>query len=135
MQVEHLPSTETQKSSAVLIIDDEADIVKVFKKSLDSVGYSTYGFVNPVAALEHFKRNPTAYKIIISDVRMPGLSGLELAREVRKINKDVKIVLISSFEITMPELDKVLPTLKIDAVMDKPMRLEKLRAVVETLAK
>jgi YesN/AraC family two-component response regulator len=91
--------------------------------------------VNAAAALEHYVQNRENYQIIISDVRMPGMSGLELARNVRKISSDVKIVLMSSFEITMPEFNKVLPSIKVDALLDKPIRLEKLNAILETLAK
>jgi DNA-binding NtrC family response regulator len=129
------PTGELTRKTSILIIDDEPDILGIFKQSLERAGYSTYGFVNASAAFEHYMQNRQSYQIIISDVRMPGMTGLELARKVRKISKDVKIVLMSSFEITMPEFKKVLPSLKVDALLDKPIRLEKLNAVIETLAK
>jgi DNA-binding NtrC family response regulator len=127
------PTEELTRKTSILIVDDEPDILSIFKQSLERAGYSTYGFVNPSAALGHYMQNRQNYQIIISDVRMPGMSGLELARKVRKISKDVKIVLMSSFEITIPEFNKVLPSLKIDALLDKPIRLAKLNAVLETL--
>ena len=129
------PTSDLTRKASVLIVDDDPDILTIFKRSLESAGYSTYGFVNPSAALEHYKQNPQSYQIMMSDVRMPGMSGLELAQEVRKVSKDVKIVLMSSFEIGMPEFSKVLPSIKVDALLDKPVRLEKLNAVLETLAK
>ena len=129
------PTKELTKKASVLIVDDEPDILTIFKQSLEKAGYSTYGFVNPSAALEHYLQNPQSYQIIISDVRMPGMSGLELARKVREVSQDVKIVLMSSFEITMPEFNKVLPSIKVDALLDKPIRLEKLNSILETLAK
>jgi DNA-binding NtrC family response regulator len=129
------PTNEVTRKSSILIVDDEPDTLTIFKQSLERAGYSTYGFVNAAAALEHYVQNRENYQIIISDVRMPGMSGLELARNVRKISSDVKIVLMSSFEITMPEFNKVLPSIKVDALLDKPIRLEKLNAILETLAK
>ena len=124
---------ERSVNTSILIVDDEPDIVTVFKKSLEMAGYSTYGFVNSSAALEHFKQNLTAYQIIISDVRMPGISGIQLAREVRKISQDVKIILMSSFEMHMPEFNKVLPSIKIDAILDKPIALDRLVATIKTV--
>ena len=128
-------SNELTRRASILIVDDEPDILTVFKKSLERGGYSTYGFVNAKAALEHYVQNPQSDDIIITDVKMPGMSGLELARELRKVSKDVKIVLMSSFEITMPEFNKVLPSIKVDALLDKPIRLEKLNSILETLTK
>lgn len=129
------PINDLTRKASILIVDNEPDILTVFKQALEKAGYSTYGFVNASAALEHFKQNPDSYQIIISDVRMVGMSGLELARKVREVSQDVKIVLMSSFEITMPEFNKVLPSVKVDALLDKPIRLEKLNSVLETLAK
>lgn len=134
MQAQSTTPEAEQLKTTVLIVDDEPDVLAVFKKSLEMEGYFTYGFVNPTAALEHFRQNPHAYSIIVSDVRMPGMSGLELTREARKLNSDVKIVLMSSFEITKKEFDTVLPSLKVDALLDKPIGLEKLRTVMKEIA-
>ena len=128
------PNELLTRKASVLIVDDEPDILTVFKQSLDSAGYSTYGFVNPVAALEHFTENPQNYQFIISDIRMPRLSGFELAREARKVSQDVKIVLMSAFEIQMHEFNKVLPSTRVDALLTKPVTTEKLKSVLETLA-
>ena len=127
------PSATKQgkENTAILIVDDEADILTVFKKSLELHGYSTYGFVNPSAALEHFRPNPTRYQVIISDVRMPGMSGFELAREVRRINQDVRIILMTSFEISMSEFKKVMPSTHIDGLVQKPVSIGDLKILIE----
>lgn len=75
---------EEQRKISILIVDDEPDIISVFKKSLEKIGYSTYGFVNPSAALEHFTLNPKEYQIVISDIRMPGMNGFQLVKEIKK---------------------------------------------------
>ena len=134
VQADSTPVSYEEKT-AILIIDDEPDILAIFKKSLEIAGYSTYGFVNPTAALAHFKENPKGYRVVVSDVRMPGMSGFELAREIRKLDPDVKIVLTSSFEISMKEFKTVLPSLKINGILEKPITLEKLNDIIKHVAK
>lgn len=126
---------EEQRKISILIVDDEPDIISVFKKSLEKIGYSTYGFVNPSAALEHFTLNPKEYQIVISDIRMPGMNGFQLVKEIKKINPDVKVILMSAFEIGMPEFKKVLPSIQIDAIFDKPVKLERLNEIISAVAK
>jgi DNA-binding NtrC family response regulator len=134
MQAQSSPTPAAQqKNAAILLIDDEEDILSIFKNSLKAAGYSTYGFINPIAAFEHFRQNSKAYQIIITDVRMPGMSGFELVRKIRRINPDVKIIMTSSFEMSMNEVKRVLPSLKIDGVVDKPVRLAKLNDMVKNL--
>ncbi len=135
MQVQSGQQPTERSKTAILIVDDESDVLTIFKKSLELAGHSTYGFVNPVAALEHFRQDPKAYQIIITDVRMPGMTGLQLASEVRKIKWGVKIILMSSFEINMPEFKRVLPSLNIDGIFDKPVGLDKLNAIISSFVK
>jgi CheY-like chemotaxis protein len=101
------PSTTQPKKifekTAILIVDDEPDILSVLKKSLEDDGYEVYGFTHPVAALEHLKDNPEYYSVLISDIRMPGMSGFELARTVRSLNSKIKIILMTAFEVNMSE--------------------------------
>jgi CheY-like chemotaxis protein len=132
MQVQSKSRNEQgKKLLSILIVDDEPDILKIFKKSIEMSGHSSYGFVNPSAALEHFRQNPKAYDVIISDIRMPKLSGFELVREIRNLNGNVRIVLMTSFEISMEEFQKVMPSLKIDALVEKSTSLAKLREIIE----
>lgn len=131
MQTSPNPSNQQAKKLSILIVDDEPDILTIFKKSLEYVGHSTYGFVNPSAALAHFRENQKAYDLIISDIRMPGLSGFDFVREVRKSNKDVRIILMTSFAVSMKEIKTVLPSLKIDGLVDKPISITKLIEIVE----
>ena len=133
MQAQTSKPSAVQQKTAILLIDDEADILTLFKRSLEMSGYSTYGFVNPTAAVEHFRQNPKAYQIIITDVRMPGMSGFEVVRQIRRMNPDVKIIMTSSFEMSIIEVKKVLPSLGIDGIIEKPIELQKLSDIVKNL--
>jgi len=72
---------------------------------------------------------------VLTDVRMPGMSGFELSRQLRSISPDVKIILMTSFEITFDELHKVMPSLQIDGLIEKPVKVEKLRMIIKAMAK
>lgn len=122
---------EKIEKTAILIVDDEPDILSVLKKNLVEDGYEVYGFTHPVAALEHIKDNQKHYSVLISDIRMPGMSGFELARMVRNLNSEIKIILMTAFELNMSEFTKVLPSIKIDALLHKPFKLARVQEVLE----
>lgn len=133
METSQNPVSSKQRKSNVFLVDDDSDTLGILKKLLDTAGYSTYGFVNPVAAVEHFKLNPNSYQIVVTDVRMPVINGFQLSREIKSINPDVKIILMTGFEISVAEIKKVLPTVKIDGLIKKPISLEKFRTLLESL--
>lgn len=137
MQSQPNPPTSPQqiKQTNILLVDDEADTLTVFKMSLEIAGYSTYGFVNPAAALDHFRQNPKAYQVVVSDIRMPAMNGFELSRQIRTLNPDIKIILMTSFEINSNELQTVMPSLQIDGLIKKPVTLQKFRTIIEKTAK
>lgn len=94
------------KTQSILIVDDEMDIVVIFRQALSKYGYTVFGFTDPALALEHFKSNAKNYALVISDVRMPQMNGFEFAASVRAIKPDAKIVLMSAFEVTDLEFSK-----------------------------
>jgi PleD family two-component response regulator len=67
----------------LLIVDDDPDIVHVLKLGLLKNGFLVTAFTNPEDALQSFKSNAEAYCLVLSDIRMPGLSGIQLAKKVR----------------------------------------------------
>ena len=107
----------------LLIVDDEFDIVQVLKLGLQQNGFLVDSFTTPEEALQSFKSNAEAYSLLLSDVRMPGLSGIQLARKVKEINPNVKVVLMTAFEIRDNEFSKVFPSSGIDGFVQKPIRI------------
>lgn len=70
--------------------------------------------------------------IVVSDMRMPGMTGLELARRTKNLRKDIKIILVTAFEINKEELENVLPHAPIDGFLKKPFHLTKLLEVLQS---
>ena len=107
----------------LFVIDDEPDIVYVLKRGLQKNGFLVDAFTNPEEALRSFESNPHDLCLVVSDVRMPGLSGIQLARKVKQINQDIKVVLMTSFEIKDNEFSKVFPSTQVDGFVQKPISI------------
>lgn len=121
---------KNQKVFSVLLIDDEPDILIILKRSLEISGMKSYGFTNPALAVEHFKNNSNIYDIVVTDIRMPHMSGFEVARAIKEIKPDVKIAFITSFEMHRSEFERVLPSTKIDAFIKKPVKLGEFASII-----
>ena len=80
-----------------MVVDDEEVLVFVMRRSLERLGYRCSGFVEPLAALEAFLAAPTDYDAVITDLTMPVMTGLELARALKRIRPDVPIGLASGY--------------------------------------
>jgi two-component system cell cycle sensor histidine kinase/response regulator CckA len=110
----------------LLVVDDASDIVQVLKTGLQKNGFLVSAFNNPEEAIQSFKSNSKDYCLVLSDIRMPALSGIQLARKVKEINPDVKVVLMTSFEIRDNEFSKVFPSLHVDGFVQKPIVISNL---------
>jgi DNA-binding NtrC family response regulator len=104
---------------SILVVDDELDIVLIFKQALSRQGYTVFGFTDPLLALEHFKVNSSDYGLVITDVRMPRMSGFELAANIKVIKPDAKVVFMSAFEVS--DLEFSMPGVKINDFLRKPV--------------
>ncbi len=107
----------------LLIVDDDPDIVQVLKLGLQKNGFLVKAFTNSEEALQSFKSNAEDYCLMLSDIRMPGLSGIQLARKVKEANPVVKVVLMTAFEIRDSEFSKVFPSMHVDGFVQKPIRI------------
>ena len=110
----------------LLVVDDDPDIVHVLKQGLLKNRFLVSAFTNPEEALQNFQSNSKDYCLILSDIRMPELSGIQLARKVKEINPNVKVVLMTSFEIRDNEFSKVFPSMQVDGFVQKPIGIEDL---------
>jgi CheY-like chemotaxis protein len=66
-------------------------------ETLSELGYRPVGYTSSSLALEKFRAEPASFDVIITDERMPGLSGTALVREVRGLRSDIPILLVSGF--------------------------------------
>ena len=117
-------------------MDDDKDIVYTFDMYLNSIGYSTISFVNPVEALDYFNKNFTNCILVITDYGMPQMSGLDLIKKIRETDRNnrIKIIVISATvkNNIINYNDKFL-NLKVDKFLEKPLYLEELKNEIKKL--
>jgi PAS domain S-box-containing protein len=85
----------------ILFVDDEEFLVEVGSMVLESLGYKVTSFTSGIEALEAFRQNPQGFDLLLTDMNMPKISGLDLAREVTSIRSDMPIVLCTGFSETL----------------------------------
>jgi two-component system, response regulator, stage 0 sporulation protein F len=83
------------KTIKLLIVDDEENIRILFKEELEDEGYEVDMAANGYEALEKFKKG--TYDLIILDIKMPGMDGIQVLNEIKNINKDQPVVLCSAY--------------------------------------
>ena len=117
----------------VTIVDDEQDITTLFHDALMRIsGITIFTFTDPILALEHFQMYQDAYVLVISDFRMPGLNGMELLRKMKEMNKSVRTILMTGFDID-DEIFRTYTKKKIiNGFVQKPVRLYNLVKEVDT---
>ena len=103
----------------IAVIDDELDLACLFKEALSQIdGAEVFAFTDPLLALEHFKANHQNYMVIISDYRMPTMTGMELLRKIKDVNPAVTTIMMSAFEIQ----DELFQECKcVDKFLQKPV--------------
>ena len=119
-------SDNNKRLAKLLIVDDDSDIVQVLKIGLLQNGFSVEAFTNPQEALQSFKSDAESYCLVLSDIRMPGISGIQLSKKVKEVNPNVKVVLMTAFEIRDNEFSKVFPSTQVDGFVQKPIGIKDL---------
>jgi PAS domain S-box-containing protein len=119
------------RGERVLYIDDEPTLVRLAERSLSRRGFTVVGFSDPTAAIVHFTAAPQSIDVVVTDLSMPGMSGLDLAREIAAIRPGIPIVLTSGFlkESDAEEARRV----GIASVVLKPNTAEELGRVLSGL--
>lgn len=111
----------------VLVIDDEIDICELISEELTRRGMKVYCFSNPSEAL----RSLPAIKldVIISDIRMPGMNGLELLKEIRKVHHYFPSILFVSGFSKNAALDQIMDMGAV-ALLEKPIDMNRLFTLI-----
>jgi CheY-like chemotaxis protein len=86
---------ETRRQRHIICVDDDEVIVYITTRALERLGYRATGFLSATAALETFRSTPGEFDAIITDLNMPGMTGPELALEVRQVRPEMPLLLTS----------------------------------------
>jgi CheY-like chemotaxis protein len=90
--IAELPTGNGQR---IIVIDDEGALARLTAENLVSLGYSTIWFASSLEALHSIQAHPEEFDLLITDERMPGMSGSALIEEVRQLRRDVPIIVVS----------------------------------------
>jgi DNA-binding NtrC family response regulator len=132
----HIPGISHSRAGdrSIAIIDDEKDLLFVYKKALELQGLKVVTFDDSVRALDELKENYKKYCMVLVDIRMPNVNGYQIINEIKCIDPLIKIILMSAYDVSEVEVYENLNNgVKIDGVMHKPFSLIKLINTVNTL--
>ena len=112
----------------ILFVDDEEPIVLMIQKILERLGYQVTSRTSSAEALEVFKAKPDEYDLVITDMTMPNMTGLELAPRLREIRSDIPIIMCTGFNETIDE-DKA-KNMGILAYIMKPVLIDEIAKTI-----
>jgi len=84
-------------SARILFVDDEESLAEMYQESLSYFGYNVEAVMSGYSALELFHKDPNRFDMIITDLTMPRMTGIQLAQEILAIRPDIPIILCSGF--------------------------------------
>lgn len=117
-----------QGSERVLFVDDEEALADIGSKMLQRLGYRVVAETRSVKALETFKNNPEDFDLVVTDMTMPDLTGIQLARKIRMISPDIPIILCTGYHRDINT--SIVDNFKINHLMFKPLKIAELADVI-----
>jgi two-component system cell cycle response regulator CpdR len=113
----------------ILLAEDDDSMRGFLERALAKAGYDVIGFANGADALERLKQEP--FTLLLTDIVMPKMDGIELARRAAELDPELKIMFITGFAAVVLNNDSAAP--KDARVLSKPFHLKDLVREVERL--
>ncbi len=127
------PPQPVQKPSsrgpAILVVDDEVGLGEALKLSLEMVGYQVVFSANPRRALEFFRGK--TFDLVITDLRMPGMTGWELAAEIKRMSPRTPVIAMTGWPVDLIRDGQ--RSADMEMIIQKPYRVNELRARIAKL--
>jgi CheY-like chemotaxis protein len=135
-KVKH-PEHQQSKSSKIILVDDDKDILITYESILTDEGYTVEAFSDSYKALQYFTSYASSSStmiedLVVMDIRMPDLNGLQLYYRVKAVNPNIKILFISALDAA-EELVTALPGIEQKYILRKPVDNEEFLNKVKTL--
>jgi DNA-binding NtrC family response regulator len=119
------------KNKIVSIVDDELSTTNLFYEALRTIsGIDVFRFTDPIEALDHLKMNKRDYAVMISDLRMPVINGVQLLQAVKDLNPLTRTILLTAYNIDDSLLREYTEKEIINCFLQKPIGIDQLRSEV-----
>ncbi len=115
-------------SGKILLVDDEEQVVQVTGEILQSLGYTVVGKTSPGEAIALFSQEPEQFDMLVTDLTMAELTGLELSEKVKRLRPDIPIILITGYSDQVSKDAAV--AAGIDEYCMKPISMRELSTIV-----
>ena len=119
-------ASSTPPSQRVLVVDDESSIREMLSKTLALAEYKVDTAPDATAALSLLRMRNTAYDLLIADLKMPGMDGLSMIRQVKQIRSRLPIIIITGFSSESSAIEAV--NLGVTGYLTKPFRVAQVLA-------
>jgi DNA-binding response OmpR family regulator len=113
----------------ILIVEDDEEMRSLLKEFLEEEGFETECASNGSDALREIVKKP--FDLIVTDIEMPGLTGLDILPEMKKLRPEVSIIVMTSFaneEVHRRSLEK-----GASGYLEKPIHIKKLKALIHEM--
>jgi CheY-like chemotaxis protein len=112
---------EQRNHGNLMLVEDEPDVLFAFKSILTSEGYNVDTFTDSFEALKHFiNLNRPYYDLVILDIRMHGMNGIQLYQKLKRIDGDVRVIFATALDAA-EELVSIIPDLNSVHIIRKPI--------------
>jgi len=112
----------------ILLVDDEEMLVDMMEQVLEQLGYTVSAYTNSSAALDGFREHPQDYDLLITDMTMPGINGLELTRAVQAVRNNFPVILCTGFNEQVSEQSA--QSMGVQALVMKPVGMQQLAETI-----
>jgi two-component system cell cycle response regulator CpdR len=121
--------TPVEISAKILLAEDDNDMRRFLVKALQNAGYSVASFDNGMSAYNRLREEP--FELLLTDIVMPEMDGIELARRATQLDPEIKVMFITGFAAVALNPDNSAP--KDARILSKPFHLRDLVNEVERL--
>jgi signal transduction histidine kinase/CheY-like chemotaxis protein len=128
-----LPPPSLSLGEHLMIVDDEPAIIKVLDRLLTRAGYRVSAHVNSQAALKELMAHPEAINLVLTDLTMPGMNGLEFAGKIHQIRPDLPLVIATGFGSNLITEAQLAGCPNIRRVVEKPLNPEEITRLIAEL--
>lgn len=107
-----------------MIVDDDYDNLKLTKDILQYGGFETYDFQDPQLALDTFYQNPNLYDLIVLDIKMKEIDGMQVYRKIKEVCPAANVFVFTGMEVDSNKFRSICPSFTEQQLIKKPVRVD-----------